>query len=310
MSRVLKRPMFRKGGPTNGMTGIMSGIQDRQNYQDAGRVSELTKENLDLLMQSDQGNKSFDPLTTFLLQYGPALATARPTGGLIGTAVGAAAKPIETMLSEKRAQDRYMRDLRAGATKLAIEQAGKEDILAQEIAGRKDIERIKAEAKPEKMDPVFATRLEENMRNYPGMIPVATRATEFEVNQYDALSSKVGSARVGGVLTFNINDPEQARANEKFIKQLANKFVYDPYENNYKKIIVENGKIGVPQEFNSIEEIKLQGVEGAGTETKVIEEDKAKNKKRIKEAYGFYLPDVIEKIKEKSTEEPFGGSGA
>ncbi|NCW55909.1 MAG: hypothetical protein EBV97_19415 [Rhodobacteraceae bacterium] len=32
MSKTLKRPMFRKGGPTNGMTGIMSGIQDRKNY--------------------------------------------------------------------------------------------------------------------------------------------------------------------------------------------------------------------------------------------------------------------------------------
>ena len=127
--------MFRKGGGAN-MNGIMSGIQDRQNYQDAGRVGELTKQNLDLLMQSDEGNKTFDPLTTFLLQYGPALATARPTGGLIGTAVGAAAKPIESMIAEKRAQQKYLRDIKAGATKLAIEQAGKEDILTKEIEGR------------------------------------------------------------------------------------------------------------------------------------------------------------------------------
>jgi len=99
MSKILRRPMFR-GGPTNRMTGIMSGIEDRQNYQDAGRVGELTKQNLDLLMQSDEGNKSFDPLTTFLLQYGPALATARPTGGIIGTAVGAAKEPITTLLKD------------------------------------------------------------------------------------------------------------------------------------------------------------------------------------------------------------------
>jgi hypothetical protein len=31
MSRILRRPMFRKGGPTNQMTGIMSGIVDRSN---------------------------------------------------------------------------------------------------------------------------------------------------------------------------------------------------------------------------------------------------------------------------------------
>jgi len=251
--------MFR-GGPTNRMTGIMSGIEDRQNYQDAGRVGELTKQNLDLLMQSDEGNKSFDPLTTFLLQYGPALATARPTGSLIGTAVGAAAKPIESMIAEKRARDQYIRDIKAGATKLAIEQAGKEDILAQEIAGRKDIELIKAGAKKEEMTPEFATVFQENLKNFPGKVQVAKRATDFEVNKYDLLASKVGTAKVGEVLTFNINDPVEAKRNQEAIKKLNGKFVYDPFENNYKKIIVQNGKIMEPQVFNSIEEVTLEPV--------------------------------------------------
>jgi hypothetical protein len=30
MSRILRRPMFRKGGPTNDMNGIMTGIVDRE----------------------------------------------------------------------------------------------------------------------------------------------------------------------------------------------------------------------------------------------------------------------------------------
>jgi len=259
MSRILRRPMFR-GGPTNRMTGIMSGIEDRQNYQDAGRVGELTKQNLDLLMQSDEGNKSFDPLTTFLLQYGPALATARPTGGLIGTAVGAAAKPIESMLAEQAERRKYLRGLKSGATQLAIEQAGKEDILAQEIAGRKDIELIKAGAKKEEMTPEFATVFQENLKNFPGKVQVAKRATDFEVNKYDLLASKVGTAKVGEVLTFNINDPVEEKRNQEAIKKLNGKFVYDPFENNYKKIIVQNGKIMEPQVFNSIEEVTLEPV--------------------------------------------------
>jgi hypothetical protein len=106
-------------------------------------------------MQSDEGNKSFDPLTTFLLQYGPALASAKPTGSLIGTAVGAAAGPIQAMLAEQAERRKYLRGLKSGATQLAIEQAGKEDILAQEIAGRKDIELIKTGAKKEEMTPEF-----------------------------------------------------------------------------------------------------------------------------------------------------------
>jgi len=260
MSRILRRPMFRKGGPTQGITGIMSGIEDRNNYQDAGRVGELTKQNLDLLMQSDEGNKSFDPLTTFLLQYGPALASAKPTGSLIGTAVGAAAGPIQAMLAEQAEKRKYLRGLKSGATQLAIEQVGKEDILAQEIAGRKDIELIKAGAKKEEMTPEFVTVFQENLSTYPGKTQVAKRATDFQVNQYDLLAAKVGTAKVGDVLTFNINDPVEAEQNQKAIKELNGKFVYDPFENNYKKIIVQNGKIMEPQVFNSIEEVTLEPV--------------------------------------------------
>ena len=41
MSRILKRPMFRRGGSTN--TGIMSGITDRTNYQLGGIDKERLK---------------------------------------------------------------------------------------------------------------------------------------------------------------------------------------------------------------------------------------------------------------------------
>ena len=49
--RPLNRPMFRYGGPIK--EGIMDGMQDRQGYQDAGRVgqyfSNLGKKSLNLL---------------------------------------------------------------------------------------------------------------------------------------------------------------------------------------------------------------------------------------------------------------------
>jgi|DEB0MinimDraft_6_1074348.scaffolds.fasta_scaffold11928_2 hypothetical protein len=253
MSRILKRPMFRKGGPTNKMTGIMSGIQDRENFQDAGRVGELTKQNLDLLMQSDEGNRSFDPLTTFLLQYGPALASATPTGSTIGTLVGAAAKPIESMIAEKRAQEKYMRDIKAGATKLAIEQAGKENILAQEIAGRKDIEGIKATGK---MDPLYASVLEQNIEEFGvDNLPAAQAATKFQTELAGDFRKKV-SSRAGGVLKFDINDPEQAKANQKILEKNLGKVFYDPFTNTYVKIAKIAGVLSFDR-FNTIEEIDL-----------------------------------------------------
>ncbi len=245
--------MFRKGGPTNKMTGIMSGIQDRENFQDAGRVGELTKQNLDLLMQSDEGNRSFDPLTTFLLQYGPALASARPTGSTIGTLVGAAAKPIESMIAEKRAQEKYMRDIKAGATKLAIEQAGKEDILAQEIKGRKDIAEITSKGK---MDPLYASVLDTNIQEYGAdNIPAAQAATEFQTKLAGDFREKVGS-RAGGVLTFDINDVDQRRANEKLLRKNKGKVFYDPFTNTYVKVQEVAGVLGFDT-YNTIEEIDL-----------------------------------------------------
>ena len=128
MSRIFRRPMFRKGGGAN-MNGIMSGIQDRQNYQEAGAatalptVEELSQRNLQTLMEAAGDRGGYDPLTTFLLQYGPAVASATPRGGFLSTAVGAAAKPIETMLKEKAEEDRFRRGLRTQAAGAAIKTA-------------------------------------------------------------------------------------------------------------------------------------------------------------------------------------------
>jgi len=128
MSRVFRRPMFRKGGGVN-MNGIMSGIQDRQNYQEAGAatalptVEELSQRNLQTLMEAAGDRGGYDPLTTFLLQYGPAVASATPRGGFLSTAVGAAAKPIETMLKEKAEEERFKRGLRTQAAGAAIKTA-------------------------------------------------------------------------------------------------------------------------------------------------------------------------------------------
>ena len=52
MSRVFKRPMFRKGGGAN-MNGIMSNIQDRENYE---KGTELTPE----LSQSERYKQVVD----------------------------------------------------------------------------------------------------------------------------------------------------------------------------------------------------------------------------------------------------------
>ena len=353
MSRVFRRPMFRKGGGVN-MNGIMSGIQDRENYSTGTQDVEAAEFGFG---QMGQGNRSakelgydfnfavptfktgpnqsledireqytanlleaagdrggYDPLTTFLLQYGPAFGSAKPKGGLIATALDAAKEPLGVMLKEKADEDAFLRGIRtkaAGAAittkedqdkmameienKLEIAKAdvinkGKElqnkiyankelteaerdnlltqlaanrklalekleiqgDISKAEIKSREDIaaDKITSQEKIAKMnidamdsddgllkaakESIFA----EEIKNYPGNVDVATRATNFKVTTSGELYKKVGS-KAGGVLTFDINDENARKQNKQALKQLRGKIVYDPYGDKYHKITKE-----------------------------------------------------------------------
>jgi uncharacterized protein (UPF0147 family) len=102
--------MFRKGG--NVGDGIMTGIVDRENHaiSDVDGVGGQTfrdevQNRIDLINSVSGGTGLDDPLTQFLLQYGPALATERGGGSTFGNIVAAAQKPVEGLLqrqSEKR----------------------------------------------------------------------------------------------------------------------------------------------------------------------------------------------------------------
>ena len=153
MSKIFKRPMFRKGGPTNDMNGIMTGIVDREMhaFSDPNGVGNQdikskVQNRIDLIESLSGGTGLDDPLTSFLLQYGPALAGARPTGGIIGTAVTAAKEPVANLLSDLQAKkklktgvalevlkdldDKDVESLRDEAQKLAEEGAFGGDVEA------------------------------------------------------------------------------------------------------------------------------------------------------------------------------------
>ena len=82
MSRVLKRPMFRKGGEV--MEGIMTGIKPRESFAIKG-IPDSTAENIQSrinLIDAFTGTSPLsDPLTQFLLTSGPALVAGEAAGG-------------------------------------------------------------------------------------------------------------------------------------------------------------------------------------------------------------------------------------
>ena len=115
MSKVFKRPMFRKGGEVGG--GIMTGVSDRENFDVGGSAT-------DRLMQvmKDYPVQTVDPVAQFLIQGG--LRGLSETGG--GSTFGNLAKAFEPatekLFTNIGAQDKAKRDLAIAGAQLDIEQ--------------------------------------------------------------------------------------------------------------------------------------------------------------------------------------------
>ena len=106
MSRIFKRPMFRKGGTTGG--GIMDNVVERGQYADSNAkdFKGLSISDKINLVESFGGSDTGlgDPLTQFLLQIGPRLATTTGGGGLIPNILEASKEPVADLISAQRAR--------------------------------------------------------------------------------------------------------------------------------------------------------------------------------------------------------------
>ena len=145
MSKVFRRPMFRKGG--NVGEGIMTGIVDRENYangpnmfdiagprtMDSGApkamnqsidvpdLGTITERNVKALLEQAGPSEAYDPLTSFLLQYGPA-AAKQTGGGTFANLIAAAEKPVASLIEAKSKESDFLRSLRTQAAGAAIKE--------------------------------------------------------------------------------------------------------------------------------------------------------------------------------------------
>ena len=97
--------MFRKGGTTGG--GIMDNVVERGQYAESNIKDFSIEDKINLVESLGGSDKGLgDPLTQFLLQLGPRIATQTGGGGIIPNILGAAKEPVQDLIQAQRARKR------------------------------------------------------------------------------------------------------------------------------------------------------------------------------------------------------------
>jgi hypothetical protein len=212
MSRVLKRPMFRKGGPA--MEGVMNGIEDRTNFQN-GNLVQQAEQKKELLKQLVGQPSPGSALTNFLLQFGPAIASRPTTGNILADIAGAAQAPSANLAKQLAAEDQFQRQLGLMAAKSVIAPKTNRMFADQTRAAKINAER----------NSIMKTEQFTKLKNY---------ATDIAINNVD----------------FRSKNPDKKYISrpsfEDGLKNVPNgAFYYDPFKGNHYKKISENNVVAV-----------------------------------------------------------------
>ena len=106
MTRVLKRPMFRLGGPAN--EGITSGLAPRQGYADpAGIVEQIQQKKSIIDALAPRTPRRDTSLSQFMIDFGLDVASATPSGSIFSTAAASAKEPFQRFKQAKQLETAY-----------------------------------------------------------------------------------------------------------------------------------------------------------------------------------------------------------
>jgi hypothetical protein len=185
MSKILKRPMFRKGGPA--MTGIMSGIKPRQNYALGEDVQGYRDEFMEAYGSVPQSGV-FDPISQLLIGFGQQAITKPSSGNVLQDLVEASKDPSKQFFKAKAKEAADKRNVKLAATKFGLTEAGKDRRLDKRIEAT-----LAGKESPE--DKLKTNLTSEFFATYDDLGKAKNRA-EFEVNIKEKMAEKFGASQV------------------------------------------------------------------------------------------------------------------
>jgi len=211
MSRILRRPMFKKGGSTG--EGIMSKVEPRQGYNLGQRVVEIEKQISPLYERAIQQQRD-DTLANFLTRGGLNLiAGSDKDASTLQALSGAYRQPLEQAIKDRQRQDQMQTQGKLASLGAAV--------------------KIAASQKPEKK---FASQtlpeIIKNVQNALGENTTTQDARRIAVN----LATKVARAqqslglRYGGILPIDRDN----KPDSTFVQQQQDgTYVIHPTFNKY-----------------------------------------------------------------------------
>ena len=255
MSRILKRPMFRKGGSTN--EGIMTGLVDRKGYlqgSDNPYIEEAMKAFSAIEKPRDT---SWEEL---LVGGGLNLVSGRGAGsGLMANIAESYREPSQRFFQSSRAASDYNRKLQQAATQAGLEQ-------------KWTMEQLKAKANPQSA--LYNVYLQQGVEQ--GMSGAeAQRFATYHTDIQDKLRRKVGDNLMGGIIEDNFNtlNEKQRRSKISKLKKTGmGKYFYDPYDGKIKQLVEIDGSLQW-RVFDSVDSIDFSPVSGVSTETSTPYQD-------------------------------------
>ena len=208
MNRILKRPMFRRGGSADGIT---SGLDQkpRQEYS-----------------RGTMPNFQLGGLPGFLTGFGINLLAEPPRGNIFQTAALAARDPFNQLQKFQSAQAIRDEDIAREDKKLAEGRAFTEAMTDKEIAAKaaetdKLIESRERIAAMNADDKITVQELaSQYLGDYDGDLNKATNKARFFLEVRPQLKDEVGNTQIGGIIEADLTDPKAAK---RFAQQNKNK---------------------------------------------------------------------------------------